>query len=117
MSLTLNASGAGSTDVVSIQVIDSLTGNVLSNAVLSGQQYNIDNSGIVAETPDANPADADLKAVAVGTANLSGQVTADLSAYGLGSAVVLPIAAVPVNVVAPPPQIAPQAQFVFAPPV
>lgn len=113
MSLTLNP---GQTDVVGIQVIDSISGVVLSKAVLSGETYAVDNAAAVGAVPDANPAQEDLTAVAVGTANLNGTVTADLSAYGLGKAVVLPVTPAIVNVV-PAVTIAPQAQFVFAPPV
>lgn len=111
MSLTLNK---GDKVVVGIQVIDSITGSVLGEAKLSGQQYVDDNLTSVGATPDADGASEDLEALDGGLANLSGSVTADLSAYGLGSAVVLPVAAVPVNVITPV-TVAPLAQFVFSP--
>jgi hypothetical protein len=113
MSLTLQV---GQTDVVGIQVVDSISGNVLTNAVLSGQTYSGDNTAAVGLAPDADATKEDLTALAAGVSNLSGSVTADLSAYGLGTAVVLPVAPVPVSVV-PAVTVAPVAQFIFAPPV
>lgn len=115
MALTLTQ---GQTDVVGIQVIDSLTGNILTQAALSGQNYAIDDATIVAAVPDTtDPTSEDLTASTTntGTANLTGSVTADLSAYGLGVQT-LQIAASPINVIAAAPQIAPQAQFVFGNP-
>lgn len=110
MSTTLNV---GQKIPVGIQVIDSLTGTVLANAKLSGQTYAVDNTAAVTEAPDADPTKEDLTAVAAGAANLTGTVVADLSAYGLSAADTLTVVPAVVNVVVPPPPIAPQAVFVF----
>jgi hypothetical protein len=113
MALTLNP---GQTDVVGIEIYDSITGNVLDQAVASNQQYAVDNASILTIAPDADTTKEDLTASAAGTANLSGSVTADLSAYGLGSGVVLSVPATPVTV-ASVVSVTPAARFVFAPPV
>ncbi len=113
MALTLNQ---GQKVVVGIQVIDSSTGNVLTSAKLSGQSYSADNTTILSIAPDAADATSeDVTAAAGGTANLSGSVTADLSAYGLGTSVVLPVAPDPITVVVPV-TVTPQAVFVFGTP-
>lgn len=113
MALTLNQ---GQTDVVGIQVIDSITNNVLDKAVLSAQTYAVADSTIVGATPDTDATKEDLVASAGGTTNLDGTITADLSAYGLGTAVVLQVQTAPITVV-PAVTVTPQAVFVFAPPV
>lgn len=113
MALTLNP---GQTDVVGIEIYDSITGNVLDQAVASAQTYNVDDASILAIAPDTDATKEDLTAAAAGTANLSGTVTADLSAYGLGAGVVLSVPPTPVTV-APIVTVTPAARFVFAPAV
>ena len=112
MSLTLNP---GQQDIVGIEIYDSITGNVLTTAVATGQTYSVDDATILTLAPDADATKEDITAAAAGTANLSGTVTADLSSYGLGSAVVLSVPATPVTV-APLVTVTPAARFTFAPP-
>jgi len=106
----------GQTDVVSIEIYDSITGNLLDKAVASNQQYATDNAGVLAASPDTDATKEDITAAGPGTANLSGSVTADLSAYGLGNAVVINVPPTPVTVT-PNVTVTPAARFAFAPPV
>lgn len=115
MGFNLTVGGPG--EKIGIQIIDLNTGQPLPQAVASNQQYSIDNPAIVSAVPDTtDPTEEDIAPVAAGTANLSGSVTADLSAYGLGTGVVLPVAPAPVVVApAPPPPVNPGAVFVAIP--
>ena len=112
-SLTVGQPG----EKIGIQIIDLNNGNPLPQAVASAQTYSVDNPAVVAATPDATtPSEEDIAPVAAGSANLTGQVTVDLSAYGLGNAVVLTVAPAPITVApAPPPPVNPGAIFVAIP--
>lgn len=112
MALTLNP---GQQDVVGIEIYDSITGQVLDKAVGTGQTYNVDDASVLTIATDADATKEDLTAAAAGTANLSGTVLADLSAYGLGSAVTLAVPATPVTVQSLV-TVTPAARFVFADP-
>lgn len=99
----------GGKTVWGIEVYDTTSGDVLTNAVLSAEQYTTDNAAATTLSPDvATPSEEDIIGAAPGTANISGSVTADLSAYGLGNAVVLPVSAVPLTVITP---VTPAARF------
>lgn len=114
--MQLNLAVGQKGDVLSIEIYDTVTGNVLSSAVGSAPTYAIDHPEFAALAADVDPLKEDISPVAEGAAVLSGTITADLSAYGLGTGVVLNVD--PVNVVvapAPPPPVTPAARIVTAP--
>lgn len=108
--LTLQIGQPG--DVIGIEIYDSITGNVLDKAVASGQTYSVDDATIVSAAPDADPTKEDVEPLAAGTTNIEGSVTADLTAYGLGAAVVLSIPPAPITVIPAAVQVTPAARLV-----
>ena len=116
MSLNLTV-GQPVRELLTIQIYDTVTGNVLGSAVESAPTYAVDNVAIAAIAPDATtPSAEDVTPVAAGNASITGTVTVDLSAYGLGTGVVLNVDPLPVVVSpAPPPPVVPAARFVAAP--